>query len=265
MSDLHEVQYLRAVIARHEAQDSRAIASHSPRQLVVAALVIAAVACVAIGTRAMLWGRSALTFRTEGGEVQGNGYLRAGPSARTMVYFSDGTQISFHEGARGRVVGVDDHGARIAIDEGTAQVRVVPRTGASWTFDAGPFSVNVRAGAFLLAWISGEAHLDLRVDQGSATVSGPLLHDATALRAGEWLTVRVNEKRVAIREAPEPSPLEADISIFRAFLADQTISPGPDEAEDLRGAQVSRDHGAGGDDSVTSPATALQPRAAQRR
>ena len=264
MSDLHEVPDLRAAIAWRGAEHSRAIGTYSPRRLVVAALVIAAVACVAIGRRSLPWGRSGLTFRAEGGEVQGNGYLRANPTARTMVYFSDGTQISFHEDMRGRVVAVDDHGARIAIDEGTAQVRVVPRTGSSWTFDAGPFSVNVKAGAFLLAWRGGEAQLDLRVDQGAATVSGPLLHGAAALRAGEWLTVRLDEKAVTIREAPQPSPLEADISIFRAFLADQKISPRPDEA-DLLGDQLGSDHGAGGDDSVTSPPTPLQPKPSRTR
>ena len=95
-------------------------------------------------------------------------------------------------------------------------------------------------------------------------MSGPLLHGAAALRAGEWLTVRLDEKAVTIREAPQPSPLEADISIFRAFLADQKISPRPDEA-DLLGDQLGSDHGAGGDDSVTSPPTPLQPQPSRTR
>ena len=268
MSDLHEVQYLRAAIARREAGSSRAIASHSFRPLVVAALVIATVACVAIATRSLPWGRSALTFRAEGGEVQENGYLHAGPGSRARVYFSDGTQVAFHEGSRGRVVGVQERGARIALDEGEVQAQVVPRAGTSWTFDAGPFSVNLEGGAFLLVWRGGESHFDLRLNQGSATVSGPLLHDARALHAGEQMTIELEEQRIAFRqqEAAERSPLEGDVSVFRAFLADDGISSAPDEAEDLRGDRVASDPArrAGTDDSVTPAPTAPRPRPAPR-
>jgi ferric-dicitrate binding protein FerR (iron transport regulator) len=262
MSDLHEVRYLRAAIARREAGSS--IASHSLRPLLVAALVIATVACVAIGTRSLRWGRSALTFRTEGGEVQGNGYLRAGPTARARVYFSDGTQVSLHEGARGRVVGVQECGARIALDEGEAQVLVVPRAGASWTFDAGPFSVNLTGGAFLLAWKGDKAYFDLRLDQGSATVSGPLLHDARALRAGEQMTIELEKQRIAFRqqEAAQRSPLEGDVSVFRAFLTDHGTSSAADEAEDLRGDRVASDPARRGE---SADLTAPRPRPAAKR
>ena len=269
MSDGQEVRYLRTVFGRREAEDFRALAWHSPRRLLVAAVVIAAFACVAVAARSMFSGRSALTFRTEGGEVQGHGYLRAGPTARTTVHFSDGTQVSFHENTRGRIVGVDGHGARIAIDEGTAQVRVLARAGTAWTFDAGPFSVNLKDGAFLVAWKAGEAQFDLRSDQGSATVSGPLLHDARPLRPGEWLTIRLDEGKVTLREqeASERSPLEADISILRAFLADREISTGSDGADDFRGSRLRRDPGSGAesDDPVALPATAPRPGPSQKR
>ena len=208
-------------------------------------------------------------LRTESGEVQGNGYLRTGPTAQTVVHFSDGTQVSFHEGTRGRVVGVDGHGARIAIDEGTAQVRVVARAGTAWTFDAGPFSVNLKEGAFLVAWKGGEAQFDLRSDQGVATVSGPLLHDATPLRAGERLTIRLDEGKVTLREqeASERSPLETDISILRAFLAEQDISTASDAPEDLGGARLRRDpaHVTKSDEPVALPATAPRPGPSQKR
>lgn len=269
LSDGQEVRYLRTMFGRREAEDSGAFAWRSPRRLLVAAVVIASFACVAVAARAMLSGRSAPTFRTEGGEVQGNGYLRTGPATRTIVHFSDGTQVSFHENTRGRIVGVDNHGARIAIDEGTAQVQVAARAGGVWTFDAGPFSVSLKDGAFLLAWKSSETEMDLRLDQGAAAVSGPLLHDARALRAGERLTIRLDEGKVILRqqEASERSPLEADISILRAFLAEQDISAATDAPEDLRGARLRRDpaHAAESDDSVALPATAPRPGPSQKR
>jgi ferric-dicitrate binding protein FerR (iron transport regulator) len=264
MSDLHEVQYLRAAIARRGADPSRAIGLHPARRLVVAALVVAAIAFIAIGMRSLPWGRSALSFRTEGGDVQGNGYLRAGPTAPAVLHSSDGTQVSFHEGARGRVVGVQEHGARIALDEGTVQVQVVSRPGASWTFDAGPFSVNFTGGAFLLTWKGDEAYFDLRLDQGSATVSGPLLHDARALRAGERMTLALAEQKIAIRqgEDAEPSPLETEVSVLRSFLADRGISTAPNETRELRGDRVASDPARRGE---SADLTAPRPRPAAKR
>jgi hypothetical protein len=75
LSDWQKVQYLHSVIGRREAEDARAFAWHSPRRLLVAAVVIAAFACAAVGARSLLSARSPLTFRAEDGEVQGNGYL----------------------------------------------------------------------------------------------------------------------------------------------------------------------------------------------
>ena len=75
LSDGQEVRYLRTVFGRREAEDARAIASYSPGRLLVVAVIIASIACAAVGARSLLSGRSALTFRTEDGEVQGNGYL----------------------------------------------------------------------------------------------------------------------------------------------------------------------------------------------
>jgi hypothetical protein len=149
LSDWQKVQHLHSVIGRREAEDARAIAAYSPGRLLVVAVIIASVACAAVGARSLLSGRSPLTFRTEGGEVQGNGYL-------------------------------------------------------------------------------------------------PTLRE---------------------QEASERSPLETDISILRALLANQDIGAGTDQAESLRGARLRRDpaHAAKSGDPVTLPATAPRPGPSQKR
>ena len=164
LSDGQEVRYLRTMIGRREAGDSGALAWHSPGRLLLAALVIASIACAVVAARSLM---------------------------------------------------------------------------------------------------------DLRLDQGAAAVSGPLLHDAKALRAGERMTIRLDQGKVILRqqEASERIPLEADISILRAFLAEQDISAATDAPEDLRGARLRRDpvHAAESDDPVALPATAPRPRPSRSR
>ena len=78
------------------------------------------------------------------------------------------------------------------------------------------------------------------------------------------MTIGLDEQTIAIRqrETPEPSPLETDISVFRAFIADRAIGAGTEEAESSGEDRVARDRtrGARSDDPVSFRRTAPPPR-----
>ena len=150
--------------------------------------------------------RKPLTYAMTQGEIQAGGYFQTALQSQPTIRFSDGTQVDLVPGARGRIASVDDHGARVMLDEGEAHVEVVPRSGARWQFDAGPFVVHVQGTAFVLAWNGDEGRLDLRLHKGAVTVTGPLSDEAIALRPGQWLTVRLAAREVFVREFDRTSP-----------------------------------------------------------
>lgn len=157
--------------------------------------------------------RTPLTFTLDQGEIQAGGYFRAGAGLRPSLAFSDGSRIDLRAGARGRVAAVDAYGARVLLDEGEARVRVVPRPGARWQFDAGPFAVHVHGTEFALAWRGDDGRLDLRLHAGTISVNGPLFDQAMVLRPGQWLTVRLAANEMLVRDfAPAEAPVlsEAD-------------------------------------------------------
>ena len=69
-------------------------------------------------------------------------------------------------GARGRLSSVDDRGARFAIEEGEAEVKVIPRRDAQWLVDAGPFLISVRGTVFTAAWNGATEQLDIHMKKG---------------------------------------------------------------------------------------------------
>jgi ferric-dicitrate binding protein FerR (iron transport regulator) len=160
-------------------------------------------AVTALGLVAWMFGPSLLgsrplTYAMTQGEIQAGGYFRSG--TQPAIRFSDGTKVDLMANARGRIASVDAHGARVMLDEGEEHVEVVPRAGARWQFDAGPFVVHVQGTAFALAWKGDEGRLDLRLEKGAVTVNGPLSDEAIALRPGQWLTVRLAAREVFVRD-----------------------------------------------------------------
>ena len=133
---------------------------------------------------------SHLGLRVEGAELRADGTVQGPGSARPVLHFSDGSEVSLKEGARARVRSMDGHGARITVERGEAHVYVVHAEGTHWTFDAGPFVVAVTGTAFSLSWREDTQRLDVRLENGTVNVSGPASDAPLALRAGQWLSWR---------------------------------------------------------------------------
>jgi hypothetical protein len=181
------LQALRGRLSRrHRMKNVRRVVFALAGPLALAGCVIGAVS----------WARhrsdvtSRLALRVEGSELRADGAVEASGSARPMLRFSDGSEISLGEGARARVRSMDDHGARVTLEQGEAHVYVVHAQGTRWTFDAGPFVVAVTGTAFSLSWREDVQRLDLRLENGTVSVSGPASDAPLAIRAGQWLSWR---------------------------------------------------------------------------
>lgn len=156
---------------------------------------------IGLGAMFALRGRekaAALEYAVDGGTVKDAGYIQMTNPAGAKLRFSDGTQVSLGARARGRLTAVDALGARVAIEEGRAEVKVFPRKGGRWLFHAGPFLIAVKGTSFAVDWAGGEDRLEVRMHTGIVTVTGPVAQELT-LRAGQRLTVRLREKEVVIR------------------------------------------------------------------
>jgi TolA-binding protein len=234
MSDLQKARGLHDVVAKFgQAHTSSNRVRVRPFWLVTAGAVTV-LGLLFLVTGPSLLGKKPLTYAMSQGEIQAGGYFRSGMVSQPTIRFSDGTEVDLMTNARGRIASVDAHGARVMLDEGEAHVHVVPRSGAHWQFDAGPFVVHVQGTEFALAWKGDEGRLDLRLHKGAVTVTGPLSNEAIALRPGQWLTVRLAAREVFVRDfdgaAPPALSGGASVAPEPADSAPRLASPEPQPA-----------------------------------
>jgi hypothetical protein len=190
-----------------------------------------------------------LSFVLEWGVIAEDGALRGGAAGdrRPIIRFSDDTQIELGAGARAHIASLSEHGARVSLDEGEVRARVVHRKGARWLFDAGPCVVTVTGTAFALSWAPDEERIDLRLESGSVEVSGAVVDQPIPLRSGKWLTLRLRQREILIRDivvaeaaptapaagasAPEaPAPSAAEPPVADARVAPAALAPKRDWA-----------------------------------
>jgi TolA-binding protein len=228
MSERQRVTGLRSLeILLANRRGTRALARWSAASAAGAALC-------GVGLGAILYSERShppISLQVEGAELRVGGYVEALPSVRPVLRFSDGSEVGLAERSRVRVRSADEHGARVTLNEGTAHVYVVHLPGARWSFDAGPFVLDVTGTAFVLAWSSVERRLDVKLENGSVTVSGPMSDAPIGLRAGQWLTVRGNE--ILIRGL-SPSELAPDATPMASVQRDEHLD-GMSAASQQRG------------------------------
>jgi hypothetical protein len=231
MSDVQEARGLGGVLANlGRARPGRSWRLSRPRFFIAAAALAALVVVTATSGLALLK-KKPLTYAMSGGEIQAGGYFRIGPHAQPTLRFSDGTILALMPGARGRVVTVDAQGARVMLDDGEAHVVVVPRTGAQWLFDAGPFLVRVQGTEFDLAWKGDEGRLDLRLHKGAVSVTGPVSDQAISMHAGQWLTVRLATHEVFVRNLDQATADgSSDLESPPPVSAPPLLAPAPELA-----------------------------------
>jgi hypothetical protein len=133
------------------------------------------------------------------------GAFIAAPLERELpLVFEDGTRVALGAGTSARVVSIDEHGAHIVLEKGSARASVVHRADSQWRLDVGPFQVAVVGTRFDASWDAAVRVLELRLDQGAVLVSGAFLRDALSVRAGQTLRAYADDARVEV-SGPELS------------------------------------------------------------
>ena len=165
-------------------------APSSTRARLAAALAAAALLLVALIAVLVVRPRDPLRFdmgTTERG-IAGE-WIAAPPAAELPIRFSDGSLLRLAPGGRARVASVDADGAEIALERGAIDFSVVHREHTRWTVRIGPFQIHVVGTRFEASWDPVTEQLGVALHEGAITVSGPVVGDARAVRAGERLTV----------------------------------------------------------------------------
>lgn len=163
---------------------------------------------------ALLWVRrpapsladQTLTYTVNGQPPARGGYVASEVTTEPLLSFSDGTRVRLARRTRGRVVELAGRGARIALEDGVADVEVVHRPGAQWVFEAGPFVIAVHGTAFSLGWSARDARLDLRMRSGVVSVAGPVPGGEVELKAGQSLALTVGRDVSGRSDVPSDAP-----------------------------------------------------------
>lgn len=143
----------------------------------------------------------AWAYQIEGGSVLEGGYLRESGHDGIRLYFNEGSRFSLLPGTRGRLRAVDQEGARVAIEQGTASFQVRASRDRRWLVEVGPFLVTVKGTVFWVSWDPPSERFELELRRGRVVVSGPVSGGDIALRAGQRLVVSLPKAETLITEA----------------------------------------------------------------
>jgi TolA-binding protein len=198
--------------AAEKARFETALAGARTRRGSRTALVVAAaamVACAALLVARTLW-PSHLEYTVRESASNVGGFVQAGAVPAT-ARFEEGTEIEVAPKGRARIVATDRHGARVALEQGRATLRVVHLPGAHWSVDAGPFTIAVTGTEFDAEWSGAEQRLVVELRRGSVVVRGPSANDGIGLTAGQRLVASVPDAQIHIEPlapaaAPPPAP-----------------------------------------------------------
>lgn len=134
-----------------------------------------------------------LSYRVDGQVPPAGGNVLVAERAESLLAFSDGSKVRIAARSRGRVVNVNGHGARFALDDGKVSVDIVHRSRSQWIFEAGPFVISVHGTSFTVAWNPADAVFELRLQSGAVSVASPLAGSEIGLRAGQTLRVSLRD------------------------------------------------------------------------
>jgi len=144
-----------------------------------------------------------------GGKILEAGYLAELGGKGMELSFNEGSRFSLTPGTRGRLRTVTAEGARLALDHGTAALRITPSHERRWSVEAGPFVVSVTGTDFTVHWDPTSEELGVKLRQGRVAVSGPIVGDELVLRPGQNLRVNLAKRETVISEEPADQPSES--------------------------------------------------------
>ncbi len=215
---------LTSLQARIGASPSRPL--RALRLALVAAALVLSVGVLLVGVWSRLPAPSVSEHpvalkKIEGGRILDGGYLSESGNTGIRLFFDEGSEFSLMPGTRGRLRGVNTNGANLAIEHGSASLRITHRREHRWTVEAGPFLVTVKGTDFTVSWDPKREQFELELRRGRVAVSGPVIGEGFALKPGQKLSVSLPRAETVITEqrpgepgtsaVPSP-PLPADAS-----------------------------------------------------
>lgn len=150
--------------------------------------------------------RTPLAYQIEGGTVLEGGYLREWGQQGIHLLFNEGSRLDLLPRTRGMLRSVDQDGARVAIEHGTASFQITPNNGRRWLVEVGPFLVTVKGTEFTVVWDPASEQFELKLRRGRVVVSGPVSGGDLSLRAGQRLVVNLAKAETVITEDRAPVP-----------------------------------------------------------
>jgi TolA-binding protein len=201
------------------------------RWSVLAAAVVTCVVSVAVVVSFRRTGESAAErpvslSRIEGGKILDGGYLSESGNAGIKLFFDEGSEFDLEPGTRGRLRAVNADGAFLAIEHGSASLRITHRREHRWSVEAGPFLVTVKGTDFSVLWDPASEEFELKLRRGRVTVSGPVVGEGLALKPGQKLTVSLRKAETIItEERPDLAAGEASLPIPSPTAAASVARP----------------------------------------
>jgi len=177
------------------------------------ALVVSGVTLVAAAAGLALFlgrdARRALEFHVEGRKTEGaeSAWISALNDEPLPIAFSDGSRVVLWDRARARVVRLAKTGADVAVEQGRAEIAIVPRDGNHWRVDLGPFVVQVTGTRFDVEWDPDTQHFSLTMHEGKVIVSGCAIGTRTFV-AGEMLRVSCQDQQFQITSSGKASGVD---------------------------------------------------------
>jgi TolA-binding protein len=203
---------------------------------VVAALVAALVAAsIVIGVAVRPRAPMGFALGTIEAGVVGE-WIAAPPAVELPIRFTDGSLLRLAPSGRARVVAVDADGAELALERGALDLAVVHRDHTRWLVRVGPFQIQVTGTRFETSWDPVTEKFGVALREGAITVSGPVVGDARAVRAGERLTVSTATSTVevsSIEARVEPSPSVDAPTVAAPTVLASSAPSAPARAVDL--------------------------------
>ena len=173
-----------------------------------------------------------LSYRVDNQDPPSGGYILVPQTAESLLAFSDGSRVRMAARTRGRVVEVNNRGAKVALDDGKVSVDIVHRPRAQWIFEAGPFRINVHGTSFTVAWNPAEAVFEVRLVNGAISVATPIAGPEIQMRAGQSLRVSLRDQTITMgtMSAREIPVATNDAAASASFDAPRTAPAGPSES-----------------------------------
>jgi TolA-binding protein len=203
----------------------------SHRLLVAAAFLVCLGLCAG---GALFWLRASgvsqprvALSRIEGGRVLEGGYLSESGKAGIKLFFDEGSAFVLTPGSRGRLRWVDATDTRLALEHGTASLRITPSQEHHWSVEAGPFLVEVKGTDFTVFWDPTSESFELRLRRGRVTVNGPVVGQALVIRPGQKLSVSLPRAETVITEESLAEAAENPASSLPNTQREAALLPEP--------------------------------------